>query len=201
MEQAVDHDQLDVALKSCGATWDAAQTHGLLSGRLAVAGADSGFEWLSQVLEGTDASGTLRSECEMMLSSLFESTYRQLSERRSEFEPLLPDDDESAPLRAAALGRWCEGFLHGLVSNKYANALSERLAAEPLEDIIKDMLQITRAAVEDDSDNEADEAAYAELVEYLRVSAQLAYEELAGFRRKPGNEEGTDAEPEVLHEQ
>jgi len=199
MEQAVDHDQLDAALKSCGATWDAAQTHGLLSGRLAVAGADSGFEWLSQVLEGTDSSGVLRNECEVMLSSLFESTYRQLAERRSEFEPLLPDDEDNAPVRAAALGRWCEGFLHGLVSSKHADALRERLSAEPLEDIIKDMLQITRATAEDGSDDEANEAAYAELVEYLRVAAQLAFEELAEFRHKPGNEEETDVEPEVLH--
>ena len=199
MEQAIDHDQLDAALKRCGATWDAAQTHGLLSGRLAVAGVDSGFEWLSQVLEGTDSSDVLRNECEVLLSSLFESTYRQLSERRSEFAPLLPDDEDNAPSRAAALGRWCEGFLHGLVSNKYADALRERLSAEPLEDIIRDMLQITRATVEDDNDAEADEAAYTELVEYLRVAAQLAYEELAEFRRKPGNEEETDAEAEVLH--
>jgi len=199
MEQVIDHDQLDAALKSCGATWDAAQTHGLLSGRLAVAGADSGFEWLSQVLEGTDSSDALRAECEVMLSSLFESTYRQLSERRSQFEPLLPDDEEDAPMRAAALGRWCEGFLHGLVSGNHADALRQRLSAEPLEEIIKDMLQITRATAEDGGDDEANETAYAELVEYLRVAAQLAYEELAEFRGKPGNEEEADVEPEVMH--
>jgi uncharacterized protein YgfB (UPF0149 family) len=199
MEQAIGHDELDAALKRCGATWDAAQTHGLLSGRLAIAGTESGFAWLSQILEGTDAVDPLRSECEVMLSMLFESTYRQLSQRQSEFEPLLPDDRDSTAVRAAALAHWCEGFLHGLVSSEHGDALKKRLGAEPLADIIKDMLQITRASVDDDSDVEVNEAAYAELVEYLRVAAQLTYEELVEFRSKPGRDELPDVDPEVLH--
>ena len=63
MEERIGHDALEDALKRCGSTWDAAQSHGLLSGRLAIAGADSGFEWLSQVLEGTDPANALRAEC------------------------------------------------------------------------------------------------------------------------------------------
>lgn len=198
MSLEIDHDVLDDALKRCGATWDAAQTHGLLSGRLSVAGADAGFDWLSQVLEGTDDADALRAECESMLRTLFESTFRQLSQRQSEFEPLLPDDQESTSVRTDALARWCEGFLHGLVSSEHGDALKERLAAEPLADIIKDMLQITRAVVEDDGDEESDEEAYTELVEYLRVATQLTYEELADLRQ-PAGEDAEEPESEVLH--
>jgi len=198
MSLGIDHDVLDDALKRCGATWDAAQTHGLLSGRLSIAGADAGFDWLSQVLEGTDDADALRAECETMLSALFESTFRQLSERQSAFEPLLPDDQENASARTDALARWCEGFLHGLVSSEHGNELKERLAAEPLADIIKDMLQITRAVVEDDGDAESDEEAYAELVEYLRVATQLAYEELADLRQA-ADDNTEQLESEVLH--
>jgi uncharacterized protein YgfB (UPF0149 family) len=199
MESTVDHDQLDAALRRCGASWDAALAHGLLSGRLAIAGADSGFDWLSQVLEGTDANDGLRSECEVMLGALFEATYRQLAERQSEFEPLLPDDDDPAAVRAAALAHWCEGFLHGLVSAEHGDALKQRLSTEPLADIIKDMLQITRAVAGEGQDSETDDQAYVELVEYLRVAAQLTYEELVEFRRPPDKEGDTDAEPEVVH--
>jgi len=199
MEQAIRHDELDTALRRCGATWDAAQTHGLLSGRLALAGTQSGFNWLSQVLEGTDAADPTRSECETMLGILFESTYRQLSARQSDFEPLLPDDEDSTLVRAAALGRWCEGFLHGLVSSHHGDMLKERLSAEPLADIIKDMLQITRVTVEDDGDDETSEEAYTELVEYLRVAVQLTYEELVEFRGELENNEEPDAPSEVLH--
>lgn len=197
MEPTVEYDRLEDALRRCGSGWDAGQAHGLLAGRLSIAGADSGFDWLSQVLEGTDANDALRAECETMLRALFEHTYRQLAERQSEFEPLLPDDSEPTPVRAAAIAHWCEGFLHGLVSAKHADALKERLAAEPLADIIRDMLEITRAAADEDGDSESDEEAYAELVEYLRVAAQLTYEELAEIRRPTDSE--PDGGPEALH--
>ena len=192
MEHNIDHDALNEALERCGATWDAAQTHGLLTGRLAVGGTAAAPDWLAQVLEGTDESDALRHECGNMLDSLYQVTYRQLSERFSGFTPLLPDDDNDTVVRTAAMAHWCEGFLHGLVSATHGEALSE-----PLSDIIRDLLQITRAEVGEDVDAETSEAAYTELVEYLRVAAQLTFEELAVFRRKPGTHTAKDGE--TLH--
>ena len=55
-----------------------------------------------------------------------------------------------------------------------------------VESCIRDMLQLTRAAADEDSDDETNEAAYAEIVEYVRVAVQLTYEELAGFRGQAG---------------
>ena len=50
---------------------------------------------------------------------------------------------------------------------------------------------------EDDVDEETNEAAYAEIVEYVRVAAQLTYEELAEFR---GQASAMPSEPkETLH--
>ena len=192
MEPTIHYDDLDDLLRRCGATWDAAQAHGLLSGRLAVGGAASGFDWLSKVLQGTDAGDAPCEECAGVLTSLFEDTYRRLAERQSEFEPLLPDDDDATSIRAAALARWCEGYLHGLVSFDTDEAVKERLAAEPIADIIKDFLQITRADADDDSDDATNETAYAELVEYLRVASQLVYEELADLRE-------TNASSQAVH--
>lgn len=182
MDEKVDYDALDAALKRCDASWDAAQTHGLLTGRLAVSGVSAGPDWLLHVLEGTDEANAFRLECQKMLDTLYQSTFWQLSERFSEFSPLLPDDDSDASDRTVAMAHWCEGFLHGLVSAKHGEELRNRLAAEPLADIIRDMLQITRAEVDDATDDESNEAAYAELVEYLRVAAQLTYEELSEVR-------------------
>ena len=184
----IDYDVLNDALRRCGANWTAAQAHGLLSSRLAVAGSAGITESIGQVLEGTDAANALRLECETMLATMSESTHRAFAERLSAFEPLLPDDADRADVRAEALAHWCEGYLHGLVSGAHGDELKARLAAEPLADIIKDMLQITRAAQdeaedeEEEEDAEDSEAAYAEIVEYLRVAAQLMYEELAELR-------------------
>ena len=182
MDEKVDHDSLESALKRCGAGWDAAQTHGLLTGRLAASGVAAGPDWFIQVLEGTDENNAARGECQKLLDTLYQSTFWQLSERLSEFTPLLPDDDCDVVERTAAMAHWSEGFLHGLVSAKHGNELRNRLAAEPLADIIRDMLEITRADFDDEDDEETNEAAYVELVEYLRVAAQLAYEELSEVR-------------------
>ncbi len=182
MDQKVAHDELDEALRRCGSSWDAAQAHGLLTGRLAIGGVAAAPGWLLQVLEDTDERDALRQECQRLLDELYQATFWQLSERLSDFVPLLPGDDVAPAHRTVAMAHWCEGFLHGLVSAEHEQALRERLAAEPLADIIRDMLQITQATVDDDSDAETNEAAYAEIHEYIRVAAQLAYEELSDIR-------------------
>lgn len=182
MTSTVDFDLLNDALKRCGANWSAAQAHGLIASRLAVAGLPSAAESLNQILEGTSEADALRKECVSMLQRLWEGSHTALTERLSAFEPLLPDDDDSPQVRVAALAEWCEGYLHGLVSVQHGDALKKRLAEDPLADIIKDMLQITRASVEEDDDEEESDNAYLELVEYIRVTAQLFYEELADMR-------------------
>lgn len=195
MESANEHDTLEAALADCGSTWGAAQAHGLLCSRLAVAGIGAGVTWIGEVLE--QARGAAREACEAMLDELFDKSFRQLAERRSEFDPLLPDDSESAGMRAEALAHWCEGFLHGLVTGNENAALRARLAEEPLASLIRDMLQITRASADADDDEETNETAYVELVEYVRVAAQLAYEELAPFRTPLGAAEQTP--PDEVH--
>ena len=181
-DQSIDHGEIDSALRRCGSSWNAAQVHGLLCSRLALGGTEGAKRWFEQVLEETDPNNALRAECERILDSLCAITWRQLVERQSEFCLLLPFDEDAAEIRAESMAQWCEGYLHGLVAEKHSDELKEKLAAAPLSDIIRDMLQITRAAADDDGDEEGIETAYAELVEYLRVATQLVYEELAEFR-------------------
>jgi len=195
-----DYDLLNSALLRCGSSWNAAQAHGLLCGQLAILGADAGHGWLTQVLQNTDADDVECQECASMLDQLFLATSRQLAERQSEFEPFLPDDRAPVVERTAAMAEWCEGFLNGLVSEAKAGQLRKRLAAEPLSDIIKDMLEITRAGVEEEADEEAeaaDENALIELVEYLRVATQMAYEELAELRAPA--DPGAAGNADLLH--
>ena len=182
MDEKVEYDVLEESLYRCGASWDAAQTHGLLTGRLAIGGAPAGPDWLLQVLENVDEGNALRKECEKQLDTLYQSTFWQLSERLSEFVPLLPGDADDVGARTEALAHWSEGFLHGLVSAKHGDALKERLGSELLSEIIKDMLQITQVELDGEIDEEENDVAYFELVEYVRVAAQLCYEELTDIR-------------------
>jgi len=193
VELTIDHNELDAALRRCGSTWNAGQTHGLLCSRLALAGAEGASRWLAQVLADTDPENTLCTECQAMLEALCTSTWQQLSERQSDFMLLLPDDDDSPQVRTEAMGQWCEGFLHGLVSEAHGDELRERLASDPLSDISKDLLEITRARVGEEADEQATDNAFSELVEYLRVAAQLTYEELAEFREPSSNQPQFDS--------
>ncbi len=150
VKSSVDHDLLNQALRSCGASWTAAQAHGLLSSRLAVTGARGVTESLGQVLDSSGETDALRKECEDMLAALWQSTHMVFSERMSAFEPLLPDDNDNAASRTEAVARWCEGYLHGLVSGEHDAATNEE--------------------------------AFVEILAYLRIAAQLIYEELAELR-------------------
>lgn len=196
MDQATDHSGLNDLLQACGSDWSASQAHGLLCSRLSVGGSDGAARWFAQVLEQVESGHPQRGACEEQLDKLYSETWRQLVERQSELCLLLPDDSVPIVVRAAAMGLWCEGFLHGLVSEKHSEALKDRLANEPVSDIIKDMLQITRAMAGED-DEETDESAFAELAEYLRVAAQLIYEELADFRAP--EEDPAQTAPDTLH--
>lgn len=193
---SIDHDTLDDALRRSSASWEAAPAHGLLCSRLATEGSATGSDWLAQVLEGVSPDNSLRRECEVLLDTLFTTSHQQLAGRQSDFELLLPGEEAAVQQRADTLARWCEGFLHGLVSGKRNETVRTRLATEPLADIIKDMLQITRAEVDHDDDEEANEQAFVELVEYVRVSVQLTYEELAETRNagQPATAGGQDDE-------
>jgi uncharacterized protein YgfB (UPF0149 family) len=186
LSSEINHSALDSALQRCGSSWTAAQAHGLICSRLALQGANAVDPWLQQVLQDTDPQNALRQECAGQLRVLHDETLRQLAARDSEFQLLLPGVSEGAASRTEALAHWCEGYLHGIVIRADGDELKARLAAEPLSDIIRDMLQITRAEADPDADDETNEIAYAELLEYLRVAAQLVYEELAEFRRPPG---------------
>jgi uncharacterized protein YgfB (UPF0149 family) len=196
---SIDHDTLDDALRRSGASWEAAPAHGLLCSRLATEGSGTASDWLLQVLDGVPPDSTVRGECEAMLDTLFSISHQQLAGRQSDFELLLPDEETAVQLRTDTLARWCEGYLHGLVSGNRNEQVRARLATEPLADIIKDMLQITRADVDHDEDEEANEQAFAELVEYVRVSAQLAYEELAETRDGGEPSLSADNDDKQLH--
>ena len=199
MDKRIDYDELDAALKHCGSDWNCSQSHGLLCGRLGILGMDGAAMWIDQVLGEQGEGDERRSECAQMLDAVFQYTWQQLEQRQSDFELLLPDDVADMSLKAKSIGHWCEGFLHGIVSGKHADELKKQLAAEPLASVIKDMLEITRVASDEEDDEETNESAYTELVEYIRVAVQLAYEELAEFRAAGGKDSVGDAVSDALH--
>lgn len=171
MKQSLRYDELADALSHLGFRQDAAEYHGALCGALCVREAAE-IDPL-RLLEG--ANGGEGSEAATALTRLRGESEQSFLDSQLGFEPLLPDDEEALPRRVRALGAWCEGFLFGLSSGK---ALSMNSCSAEMKEIVRDFTEFTRAGVGDDEDAELEENAYAELVEYIRVGAQLIYMEL-----------------------
>jgi uncharacterized protein YgfB (UPF0149 family) len=98
-----------------------------------------------------------------------------------EFEPLLPDDESPLNGRANALALWCTGFLYGLGTGHISDL--EALNGD-VGEIVRDFTEISRATGDDAEADESNEQAYAELVEFIRVAAQVVFEELLPLRQQ-----------------
>ncbi len=169
------YQMLDEILRRAGAESDAAECHGALSG-LASSEPEVGPDpWLAQALMELDPDNLPVSECRAALRQLYHSCRSDLNSDLLRFAPMLPDDSESLSVRASALGRWCQGYLFGLS----LGGLPELSLLPPeVTEIISDFSALTRAGIDEREDEEESEIAYAELVEFIRVSVQLVREEL-----------------------
>lgn len=109
-----------------------------------------------------------------MLMALYHATAKELDEFLFDFQLIVPDDEEELPARAEALTLWSQGFLTGL---KMANIpLKKREAGEATE-AINDITEIAKMNYEDVVASEEDEAAYIELIEYVRMAVILIYQD------------------------
>lgn len=176
-ESALTFDDLQRVLVQAHALTDAAEAHGTLVGALCTAEYSLG-DWLGQILPDGRAEVAVAAH----LRAIFESTCGSLGEGTLSFAPLLPADDAPISDRTAALGEWCQGFLYGLGSG----ALPEGSALQgDAAEVVRDFTEITHVDVDPDEDEERNEQAYAELVEFVRVGVQLVYAHLTPLREPP----------------
>jgi uncharacterized protein YgfB (UPF0149 family) len=165
---------------------DAAEAHGTLAGCLCGAAGYRFEDWLKEILPEGKASPAAAKE----LRELYTQTAGAMLQPDMELTLLLPADEEPLAARTEALAEWCQGFLYGLGAGGIPDAT--RLGGEAGE-VVRDLAEISRAAVGAESDAESNESAYGELVEFVRIGVQLLFEELGATRR------GAPASPAPLH--
>lgn len=152
-----------------------AEAHGALCGALCATPGYGVEEWVSEVLPDTAASTAVRG----LLGNVFSQTRESLVNLEFAFAPLLPSDEVKLSTRVQALADWCAGFLYGLGIGRIASA--DQLAGD-VGEIIKDFSEISRADVHGSEDKEENEAAFVELVEFVRAGTLVVFEELAPVR-------------------
>lgn len=147
---------------------DPCETHGILCGMLCADEALPSDLWIRQILSET---AMVNLAAEDTLHTLFDATVDQFNNADLSFYLLLPDDDAPLSHRAESLGRWCQGYLTGLGLGG--------MQADPglpgeVNEFLGDLMKIARVGFFDtDNADEEDEAAYTEIVEYVRVGVLL----------------------------
>lgn len=173
------------ALRAAGAAADVAEAHGSLCGLACVLGEAAAGAWLAESLgldPGTEAP---------VLADLARGTAAALAADDLHFTPLLPTESLPLVVRARGLADWCHGFTLGLATGAGRTGDAALLAGPVVREILGDLGELARASAADEGSAEEGEQAYAELVEFVRVSVQLVFAELA-----PGR---VPTPPPVLH--
>lgn len=159
--------ELNKALSKTTLKLPASQVHGLICG--VFCGNPDNTAWEELVTGGKEPPKTHE-----VLQDLHEVSAKQLKDFLFDFQLVLPSDSAELSKRAEALTLWCQGYLTGLKLGGI-----EIAGREPSEmtEAIDDLIEIAKMNYEDVVANEEDEAAYMELVEYVRMAVILIYQD------------------------
>lgn len=168
MKLTLPYHQVQDVICSEPSSISAAEAHGVLTGMLCVCGDLKLAQWLAALFDSRE-SGVAEADMPT-LSQLCEQTRRALRQNDYAFELLLPDEETELRLRAAALGEWCQGFLYGVGLQGAPGEWTQDTA-----EVLSDLAEISR--LDSDVEGEADEAAFTEINEFVRIAVQMVLEE------------------------
>lgn len=160
------------------------EVHGLLSGVVCTGLRIRPDSIVILVLKHLDVENCSDRNREAILA-MYEFIEREMFSSDSRYTLFLPDDELDLSQRVRCLASWCQGFLVGFGTASGQKAIS-KFSAET-EEALKDIVNI--ANMSDDfaaEDDNANEEAYAELVEYLKVAVLLMSSEFLADTRRDG---------------
>jgi uncharacterized protein YgfB (UPF0149 family) len=173
----LEYDTLNEALSRSGAVIALPELHGGVCGALCASGAPGAERWLVDCLRDQELP-SIDEALATALAHLVGASWRMLNDDSLAFAPLLPDDDAPLGEQVRALALWCHGFLGAVAMS----GSSEE--GEDIGEILRDFAEISRAGLSDAeaAGDDRPDFALAEIHEYVRVGAQLVFEELAPRR-------------------
>jgi uncharacterized protein YgfB (UPF0149 family) len=173
------HAELAAALKTHQLGVGASDLHGSLTGYLCAGGKAGAEDWLRLLEIEPGPAGTLE---DPVLRRLYTECRAELEDPDLGFEPLLPGSDTPVEHRAEALVEWCRGFLGGV---GLAGAEPRVLSPDATE-VLADISRIASSRFDYDDDEE-DETALFEVLEFVRIGVLLVHAEM----RRPRSSQHT----------
>lgn len=174
MAHMPDYQQVTRSLDMVDGSDAAAEAHGTLCGLLCTAAGDLPAAWIDNTLaDATEGGQTIPAGARDVLLELYDETRAALRGPDMEFEPLLPGGEQGLGERTRALASWCQGFLYGLAMRGLRDF--GELDGE-IREFLEDLVQITRAEPGSSTESEDGEAAFYEIMEYVRVGVQFVFD-------------------------
>ena len=182
VNQELDYYSLDDALARAQTSMDPSDCHGLLAGLICAAGFADPRLWMAEVFEDYNPKDKPQAEAFKLVQALYEDELARMNSPDLDFTLLLPDDEDALRDRVASLGSWCGGFLSGL---GLGGVKEQAQLPEEISELIDDFAQITRVDFDLDSPDDEEQAAFEEVVEYVRIGVLFVNEELQPSKAPP----------------
>lgn len=184
----LNYDQLNEFFEQQGILSSAAEVHGILTGMVASGASLKGEDWLTLLSDLIHEGQSFKPVVKELLIEMAADVCASMRDPDLGFNLLLPNDHEALVERLGSMIGWVQSYLVGFGVNQ------TNLAglSDDVREVIDDMVEIAKLdfAVDDDEEGER---AYYEVVEYLRISAMLCFNEL-------GQRAGTDCVTnKILH--
>ena len=158
-----------------------AELHGLATGLLVADTSASEDHFLQLVLEEPEQGDVLAVENAQSLLELFQVTREALQTTTLEFEPLMPNDDETLAERVDTACEWARSLLYGLTEQGVHQRTD---LTEDVSGFVNDLMEISRGGYAYEKGEEG-EMVYADLLEYLRMGTLMVQEELQPIKAAP----------------
>ena len=181
-------EQLDQWLQNLTAEISAIEFHGMLTGLITTRGGEAKQLFMEEVSSHYDPDDLLQQEAIEGISLPFESLREQLNDPLISFYPLLPGDEEPFAERVDAMAVWCQGYLLGLSRGGLPE--TSQLSDDGSE-FLEDILSFSRAENFELDEDEGDERALHEIIEYLRTGVVVVHDELQPITVPPANQNPT----------
>lgn len=176
-----DYQQVSEALSHASAVISPSEAHGILCGLFTVGKTNDidGMVWVQSMTSGGFEESLDLCESKLkVLGELFNKTKEMFAKMEFNFEALLPDDEQDLALRAEELGCWCEGYLSGL---GLGDINLNELKSPEVQDQLSKLSEISQIDYENIDITEADEQAFTEVSEFLRVVVMSLHLEVLQF--------------------
>lgn len=173
------YDQIQDILSQAQSPYTAEDSHGMLCAMLIVNNSLQCKRWVDEICTQNEEGLSLDGASNDTLCNLYEHTKQELNDTLLNFTLLIPEDDNSLNARVTSLKKWCDGFLFGLA---LAGVKDLTHVPEDSMEILQDITSISQAA-EDEEEDEMNEVAYSDIVEYVRMGVLLINEEMHPMNR------------------